>query len=125
MIAKHAIHQQSKPLPPPSTSYTSPTSLLATIRDLTALPTLLSSQYKRQPLPCRRTNADAPHPSWLLCVAKDENCYALLRMRPLSISYAGDFDRSTEVANSEELSGVSLIDQCPSYTLLACAEPNP
>jgi hypothetical protein len=24
-----------------------------------------------------------------------------------------------------ELSGVSLIDQCPSYTLLACAEPNP
>jgi hypothetical protein len=26
---------------------------------------------------------------------------------------------------SAELSGVSLIEQCPSYTLLACAEPNP
>jgi hypothetical protein len=26
---------------------------------------------------------------------------------------------------SAELSGVSQIDQCPSYTLLACAEPNP
>jgi hypothetical protein len=34
-------------------------------------------------------------------------------------------DRSTEVANSAELSGVSLINQCLSYTLLACAEPNP
>jgi hypothetical protein len=26
---------------------------------------------------------------------------------------------------SADLSGVSLFDQCPSYTLLACAGPNP